>query len=70
LGSFLCQDKKEQKNSTFELFDLTGRALYSVQIKQPTGQFDLDMSRYPSGVYLAVVRDSKGIRFQQKVVKE
>jgi hypothetical protein len=52
------------------LYDLTGRALMNQLLEHQDGSVEVELGNYPTGVYIVVIKDSTGIRLQQKLVKE
>ncbi|WP_026709622.1 T9SS type A sorting domain-containing protein [Flavobacterium filum] len=57
-------------NSQLYLFDLTGRLIYSKEIKEEKGHYTIDMNALPSGIYVAVIKNNGQIVSQHKVVKQ
>lgn len=57
-------------NSQLYLFDLTGRLIYSKEIKEEKGHYTIDMNALPSGIYVAVIKNNEQIVSQHKVVKQ
>jgi hypothetical protein len=51
-----------------ELYDLTGRALATYSVKSGDGDLNVATDRYPSGIYIVVVRSASGLISQQKLV--
>lgn len=56
--------------SQLYLFDLTGRLIYSKEINKEKGHYTIDMSVFPSGIYVAVIKSNEQIVSQHKIVKQ
>ncbi|MFN8325923.1 MAG: T9SS type A sorting domain-containing protein [Flavobacteriaceae bacterium] len=54
--------------NTLEVYELSGRLLQTQPIAATAGSMELPTRAYPSGVYVVVIRNEKGILAQQKLV--
>ena len=57
-------------NATFEVFDVTGRLIQNVALNSVTGSSELNVSAYPAGVYLVLVKQGAAVVFSSKLVVE
>lgn len=57
-------------NATVEVFDLTGRLIQNVALNSVIGSSELNVSAYPAGVYLVLVKQGEAVVFSSKLVVE
>lgn len=57
-------------NATFEVFDLTGRLIQNVALNSVTGSSELNVSSYPAGVYLVLIKQGAAVVSSSKLVVE
>ena len=57
-------------NATVEVFDLTGRLIQNVALNSVTGSSELNVSSYPAGVYLVLVKQGAEVVSSSKLVVE
>ena len=57
-------------NATFEVFDLTGRLIQNVALNSVTGSSELNVSAYPAGVYLVLIKQGAAVVSSSKLVVE
>lgn len=57
-------------NATVEVFDLTGRLIQNVALNSVSGSNELNVSAYPAGVYLVLVKQGADVVSSSKLVVE
>ena len=57
-------------NATVEVFDLTGRLIQNVALNSFSGTNELNVSAYPAGVYLVLVKQGAALVSSSKLVVE
>ena len=57
-------------NATVEVFDVTGRLIHNVALNSFSGTNELNVSAYPAGVYLVLVKQGAAVVFSSKLVVE
>ena len=57
-------------NATVAIFDVTGRLIQNVALNSVTGSSELNVSSYPAGVYLVLVKQGAAVVFSSKLVVE
>ena len=57
-------------NATFEVFDVTGRLIQNVALNSVTGSSELNVSAYPAGVYLVLIKQGAAVVSSSKLVVE
>jgi len=60
--------KNTPKNSTIEVFDLTGRTIKNLKTDTMEGSFTVMTNSYPSGIYIIVMRNNGVLLTQQKLI--
>ena len=55
-------------NATVEVFDLTGRLIQNVALNSFSGSNELNVSAYPAGMYMLVVKQADTILWQNKLI--
>ena len=57
-------------NATVAIFDVTGRLIQNVALNSFSGTNELNVSAYPAGVYLVLVKQGEAVVFSSKLVVE
>ncbi len=57
-------------NAEVTIFDVTGRLIQNVVLNSVTGSSELNVSSYPAGVYLVLVKQGAAVVFSSKLVVE
>jgi hypothetical protein len=57
-------------NATVEVFDLTGRLIKNVALNSFSGTNELNVSAYPAGIYLVLVKQGAAVVSSSKLVVE
>ena len=57
-------------NATVEVFDLTGRLIQNVALNSFSGTNELNVSAYPAGIYLVLVKQGAAVVSSSKLVVE
>ena len=57
-------------NATVEVFDVTGRLIQNVALNSVTGSSELNVSSYPAGVYLVLIKQGAAVVSSSKLVVE
>ena len=57
-------------NATVSIFDVTGRLIQNVALNSFLGTNELNVSAYPAGVYLVLVKQGEAVVFSSKLVVE
>jgi photosystem II stability/assembly factor-like uncharacterized protein len=64
--AFLTGLQDSQNDFTLEVYDIHGRLMLAQQIQSGLGNFMLDATQWSPGMYLVLLRDNSGTRFQTK----
>jgi hypothetical protein len=59
--SIYCKIETPYKKSRFIIYSMIGVPIYERKIQTQTAQFDVEVSNYPAGTYLAVLRSDQEI---------
>lgn len=64
-------ETKESSSLTFELTDITGKLIHSINFASSIGKnhLSLDLNQFASGLYLLNVRNEKGLMQSKKLIK-
>ena len=57
-------------NATVSIFDVTGRLIQNVALNSVSGSNELNVSAYPAGVYLVLVKQGAAVVSSSKLVVE
>ena len=57
-------------NATVSIYDVTGRLVHEVALDSVSGTNELNVSAYPAGVYLVLVKQGAAVVFSSKLVVE
>lgn len=57
-------------NATVTIFDVTGRLVHEMALNSVSGTNELNVSSYPAGVYLVLVKQGAAVVFSSKLVVE
>jgi len=57
------------ESGTLDLCDINGKVIRSVQIEEHKNSLTLNLSDFPSGKYLFILRDQGGNQVSEKLVK-
>jgi hypothetical protein len=57
-------------NTELFIYDLTGRLMNKYIITTINGEHTIDLQNYPSGIFIAVLKNSDNILSQYKIVKQ
>ena len=55
-------------NATVAIFDVTGRLIHEGALNSVTGSSELNVSTYPAGMYMLVVKQAGTILWQNKLI--
>ena len=57
-------------NATVTVFDVTGRLIHNVALNSVSGTNELNVSAYPTGVYMVLVKQGAAVVSSSKLVVE
>jgi len=57
-------------NAELEIFEISGRSISKKNLTSEQGEISLNTSKFHPGVYIVVVRQTKGNTWQQKLIIE